>query len=135
MTRLLKVGRPRFDLAEQLPAPFDGNGNSLGDIWWAGDRLRPHLRAESADLPRQRVADPHGSEASSITRPSWDGRRAAREDRVYVPQHALELPNDITSDDIEIATGDVWPSRKKQIPQKALEPNNLDDHASMRTNR
>jgi hypothetical protein len=72
---------------------------------------------------------------SALLNHNQRGRRAAREDRVYVPQHALELPNDITSDDIEIATGDVWPSRKKQIPQKALEPNNLDDHAYMRTNR
>jgi hypothetical protein len=31
----------------------------------------------------------------------------------------------------------VWPSRKKQIqiPQEALVPNNVDDQASVRTNR
>jgi hypothetical protein len=61
----------------------------------------------------------------------------SREERVYVPQEALELPDAIAPGDIEMATGDVWPSRKKQIqiPQEALVPNNLDDQASIRTNR
>jgi hypothetical protein len=61
----------------------------------------------------------------------------SREDRVYVPQEALELPDTIAPGDLEIATGDVWPSRKKQIqiPQEALVPNNVDDQASVRTNR
>jgi hypothetical protein len=61
----------------------------------------------------------------------------SREDRIYVPQEALELPDPIAPGDTEIATGDVWPSRKKQIqiPQEALVPNNVDDQASVRTNR
>jgi len=46
------------------------------------------------------------------------------------------LPDAIAPGDIEMATGDVWPSRKKQmqIPQEALVPNNLDNQAA-RTNR
>jgi hypothetical protein len=62
---------------------------------------------------------------------------SSREDRVYVPREALELPDTIAPGDAEIATGDVWPSRKKQIqiPQEALVPNNVDDQASVRTNR
>jgi hypothetical protein len=62
---------------------------------------------------------------------------SSREDRVYVPQEALELPDPIAPDDIEIATGDVWPLRNKQIqvPQEALVPNNVDDQASVGTSR
>ena len=62
---------------------------------------------------------------------------SSRKDRVYIPQEALELPDTIGPGDIEIATGDVWQSRKKrvQIPQEALVPNNVDDQASVRTNR
>jgi hypothetical protein len=43
----------------------------------------------------------------------------------------------IAPDAIEIATGDVWPSRKNPVyaPQEILMPNIADDQAPGRTNR
>jgi hypothetical protein len=49
---------------------------------------------------------------------------SSREEPIYTPREALELPNAALLSDLDAATGDVWPSRKGQsrIPEKGLAP-------------
>jgi hypothetical protein len=48
---------------------------------------------------------------------------------------AMEVPDAVSPGDIEIATGDAWPSRKKAIPQEALAPTAVDARAPPTTPR
>jgi hypothetical protein len=61
----------------------------------------------------------------------------SREELIYVPREALELPYPVSPGDIEMATGDVLSSRKKPIyiPQEALVPTIVNDRATGQTNR
>jgi len=49
---------------------------------------------------------------------------SSREELVYVPREALELPDPVEPGDVEMATGDVWPTPKSRhpLPQQALVP-------------
>jgi hypothetical protein len=46
------------------------------------------------------------------------------EEPIYTPREALELPNATLLRDLDVATGDMWPSRKGQsrIPEPGLTP-------------
>jgi hypothetical protein len=39
---------------------------------------------------------------------------SSREEPIYTPREALELPNAALLSDQDVVTGDVWPSRKGQ---------------------
>jgi hypothetical protein len=49
---------------------------------------------------------------------------SSREELVYVPREALELPSSVEPGDLEWATGDVLPTSKRRppLPQQALVP-------------
>jgi hypothetical protein len=61
----------------------------------------------------------------------------SREEPIYVPQRALELPGPLAPSDREVATGDDWPSRTNEIhvPQEAQAPSTADRQGSLRTSR
>jgi hypothetical protein len=48
---------------------------------------------------------------------------SSREELVYVPRKALELPDPVEPGDVEMAIGDVWPTPGNRYhPQQALVP-------------
>jgi hypothetical protein len=49
---------------------------------------------------------------------------SSREEPIYTPREALELPNAALLSDPDVVTGDVWPSRKGQsrMPEEGLTP-------------
>jgi hypothetical protein len=61
----------------------------------------------------------------------------SREELIYVPREALELPSASELVEIEIAIGDDWPSRRKQndIPKQTLTPNLVEGQALGRARR
>ena len=61
------------------------------------------------------IAIPGASAQPAPTRPTAIGDIwSSREEPIYVPREALEMPNVIAPGDTEMATGDVWPSLKGQ---------------------
>ena len=62
---------------------------------------------------------------------------SSREELVYVPREALELPDPVEPGDVEMATGDVLPTPKSRyhLPQQALVPKIESDKTPERASR
>jgi hypothetical protein len=64
-----------------------------------------------------------GSNAGIATGDVWP----SREQHIYVPREALELPNPPQPGDLEIATGDVWHSRNNTFTSERAIPSVVDE--------
>jgi hypothetical protein len=97
---------------------------------------------EATDSKAQRVAATLStSRARAQTGPNTFDKAigdvwSSREELVYVPREALELPDAVEPGDVEIATGDVLPTPKSgyPLPQQAFAPkiesNKISEQAS-----
>jgi hypothetical protein len=62
---------------------------------------------------------------------------SSREELVYVPREALELPDAVPPADVELATGDVWatPKSRDRLAQESLAPKIVQDQTPEQANR
>jgi hypothetical protein len=62
---------------------------------------------------------------------------SSREELVYVPREALELPEAVSPADVELATGDVWatPKSRDRLAKEPLAPKIVQDQIPERANR
>lgn len=59
----------------------------------------------------------------------------SREPYIYLPREALELPNPGQPGDLEMATGDAWPSRQNTPTSQGLAPAFVGDQVQGRMTR
>jgi hypothetical protein len=62
---------------------------------------------------------------------------SSREELVYIPREALELPQAVSPADVELATGDVWatPQSGNRLAEESLAPKIVQDQTSEQANR
>jgi hypothetical protein len=62
---------------------------------------------------------------------------SSREELVYVPREALELPDAVSPADVELATGDVWatPKSRDRLAQESGAPKIAQEQMPEQANR
>jgi hypothetical protein len=62
---------------------------------------------------------------------------SSREELVYVPRQALELPEAVSPADVELTTGDVWatPNSRDRLAQESGAPKIVQDQPLEQANR
>jgi hypothetical protein len=62
---------------------------------------------------------------------------SSREELVYVPREALELPDAVSPADVGLATGDVWatPKSRDRLAEESLAPKIVQDQTPEQANR